>query len=62
MQNYKLFRINAIKKDLILLGATKIDYIENFDIKNLRKNSKVKKGFKLFFAYYIDSIRLIDNI
>ena len=61
-KNYKLFKINVIKKDLISLGATKIDYIENLNIKYYRKNQKLKNKFKLFFAYYINDIRLIDNI
>ena len=61
-KNYKLFRVNTIKKDLISLGVTKIDYIKNLDIKNLRKNRKLKNRFRLFIAYYINNIRLIDNI
>ena len=61
-KNYKLFKINVIRKDLISLGATKIDYIENLNIKYYGDNRKLKNKFKLFFAYYINEIRLIDNI
>ena len=61
-KNYKLFKINVIRKDLISLGATKIDYIENLNIKYFGGNRKLKNKFKLFFAYYINEIRLIDNI
>jgi pantoate--beta-alanine ligase len=61
-KNYKLFNESKIKKDLISLGATEIDYIENLDIKNFKRIHKLKKKFKLFFAYYINNIRLIDNI
>jgi pantoate--beta-alanine ligase len=61
-KNYKLFKINVIRKDLISLGATKIDYIENLNIKYFGDNRKLKNKFKLFFAYYINEIRLIDNI
>jgi len=61
-KNYKLLRLKKIKKDLISLGATKIDYVENLCIKNFRKNKKLKKKFRLFAAYYINNIRLIDNI
>ena len=32
-KNYSLFKINKIKKDLIKLGANKIDYLENYNIK-----------------------------
>ena len=61
-KNYKLFKINLIRKDLISLGATKIDYIENLNIKYFGDNRKLKNKFKLFCAYYINEIRLIDNI
>ena len=61
-KNYKLFKINSIKKDLISLGANKIDYIEFLNIKNFKSNKGVKNKFRLFIAYYINNIRLIDNI
>ena len=61
-KDFKLFKKNSIKKNLISLGATKIDYIENLNIKSLKKNKKFKNKFRLFFAYYINNIRLIDNI
>ena len=60
--NYKLFKINTIKNDLISLGATKIDYVENLNMKKFKKNRKLKNKFRLFFAYYINNVRLIDNI
>ena len=61
-KNYNLFNINKIKKDLIDLGANKIDYFENYDIKNFKKIKKTYKKFNLFIAYYIQNTRLIDNI
>ena len=61
-KNYKLFKINTIKKDLISLGATKIDYVENLNMKKFKKHKKLKNKFRLFFAYYINNVRLIDNI
>jgi pantoate--beta-alanine ligase len=61
-KNFKSFKKNVIKKDLISLGATKIDYIENVDLKISQKRNKKKKKFKLFIAYYIENTRLIDNI
>jgi pantoate--beta-alanine ligase len=61
-KNHKLFKVNNIKKVLISFGVTKIDYIENLKIKNFIKNRKLKYKFRLFFAYYINKIRLIDNI
>jgi pantoate--beta-alanine ligase len=61
-KNYNLFNINKIKKNLINLGASKIDYVENYDIKSFKKIKRPNKKFNLFFAYYIEKIRLIDNI
>ena len=61
-KNYKLFNIKKIRKDLVLLGATKIDYVTNLKINTFKKHRKLKNNFKLFFAYYIKNIRLIDNI
>jgi len=61
-KDYSLFDINNIKKDLIDLGASKIDYLENYDIKDFRKIKKQNKKSNLFIAYYIKNIRLIDNI
>ena len=53
-----------------LLNDTKIDLVKNFDIKieyletrnttNLSLNI-INKNFKIFIAYYIDNVRLIDN-
>ena len=60
--NYSLFNVNKIKKDLIYLGASKIDYLENYNIKSFKKIKKPNKKFNLFFAYYIKNTRLIDNI
>ena len=61
-KNYSLFKIDKIKKDLINLGANKIDYLENYNVKNFKKIKRPNKKFNLFFAYYIKNIRLIDNI
>ena len=61
-KNYSLFNVNKIKKDLINLGASKIDYLENYDVKSLKQIKRQKKKFNLFIAYYIKNIRLIDNI
>ena len=57
-----LFNINKIKKDLIDLGASKIDYLENYNIRNFKRIKKLNKKFNLFIAYYIKNTRLIDNI
>ena len=62
VKNYNLFKIDKIKKDLINLGAKKIDYVENYNVKSFKKIKKPYNKFNLFIAYYIKNIRLIDNI
>ena len=54
--NYNFFQI---KNKLLSLGAKKVDYIEMFDLKTLKKPKKNK--FNLFFAFYIGKVRFIDN-
>jgi pantoate--beta-alanine ligase len=61
-KNYKIFNIRSVKDDLLSLGADKVDYIENINLKNLKKAKKFKNKFKIFVAYYIKNVRLIDNI
>ncbi len=61
-KNPNLFKIKKIKKVLMNLGASKIDYIENYNIESFKKIKKPNKKFSLFFAYYIKNTRLIDNI
>ena len=36
-KNYNLFKVDKIKKDLKDLGASKIDYLENYNIKSFKK-------------------------
>jgi pantoate--beta-alanine ligase len=60
--NHKFFNIKDIKNNLNSLGVSKIDYIENIDLKKLTKTKKFVNKFSLFIAYYIKNIRLIDNI
>ena len=61
-KNINLFKVNEIKKNLINLGAKRVDYIEIYNIKNFKKIKKTSRKFNLFFAYYIENTRLIDNI
>ena len=61
-KNKKLFDINIVKDKMMSLGVTKVDYLKNINLKNIQKLKKKNNKFKLFVAYYIDNIRLIDNI
>jgi len=53
-------KINKMKKTLVKQFNIKIDYIECRNIDNLKTNIH-NKSFKLFVAYYLDEVRLIDN-
>ena len=39
----------------------KIDYLENRNIKNLKETDNIMNS-KIFIAYYLNEIRLIDNL
>ena len=54
------FSLIKIKKDLEKEYQIKIDYLECRNSKNL-KISNLKTNYKLFIAYHINNVRLIDN-
>jgi len=56
----KKYMSNKLKKKILNFGVKKIDYLEYMNIKNITKSSE--KKYKLFIAYYLRSVRLIDNI
>jgi len=69
---YKFLKINKIniiknknknyfKKKIIELGASKVDYLECYNTSNFRKTLLPTKKARVFVAYYIREIRLIDN-
>jgi pantoate--beta-alanine ligase len=58
-KNYKKL-IFDLKKELSKNFDIKIEYLECRSIQNLSTNI-LNKPFKLFVAYYINSVRLIDN-
>ena len=52
--------ISFKRKEIINLFNIKFDYLELRDVISLRISNKVKNS-KLFTAYYINKVRLIDN-
>ena len=48
------------KKELSKLYNVKIEYLEFRNIKNLRLSNKLKNS-RIFLAYYLNKVRLIDN-
>ena len=59
-KNIKNF-LKVEKKKLKNIYKIKIDYLELRSKKNL-KFSKIKKNSKLFIAYHLNNVRLIDNL
>jgi pantoate--beta-alanine ligase len=53
-------KIKELKKNLIKKFNIKIEYLEFRNLINLSKNID-NKPFKLFIAYYLNNVRLIDN-
>ena len=54
------FLINKSKKKLMNDFNIKIEYLEARNVVNLNKTIFNKK-YKLFVAYYLNKVRLIDN-
>ena len=57
-----IFDEKELKKKIIDLGASKIDYIKCYNLKDLKEVKKRNKNFNLFTAYYLKNVRLIDNL
>ena len=59
---FNYYNPNLLKKEIIKLGADRIDYVEFYNIKNFKKSKKSNKNIRIFIAYYLNKVRLIDNI
>jgi pantoate--beta-alanine ligase len=53
---------SEILNELINLGAEKVDYIECLNLKTLEFCKNTKANFNIFVAYYLNKVRLIDNL
>ena len=58
----KKISLRHIKSEIIKFGVEKIEYLNILDLNKLIKPHKKKMNKKIFIAYYINSVRLIDNI
>jgi pantoate--beta-alanine ligase len=58
-KNYKKLIVD-LKKELSKNFDIKIEYLECRNTQNLSEND-MKKTYKLFVAYHINNVRLIDN-
>jgi pantoate--beta-alanine ligase len=55
--NRNIFFIKKIKE----FGANKVDYLSAFNLKQLKKTNKPSANTRVFLAYYLNGVRLIDN-
>ena len=53
---------SKILNKLINLGAEKVDYIECLNLKKLKFCKNTNTNFNIFLAYYLNDVRLIDNL
>ena len=53
---------SEILNKLINLGAEKVDYIECLNLKKLKFCKNTNTNFNIFLAYYLNDVRLIDNL
>jgi len=49
-------------KENFIKNNIKYDYIENVNLKTFRISKKINRQSKLFVAFYLTNVRLIDNI
>ena len=59
IKNISLYKL---KHQIYDLGIKKIEYIDAINIKNLKNAKKYNENFNIFCAFYINKVRLIDNI
>ena len=52
--------LNLKRKELSKLYNVKIEYLELRNANNLKLSNKLKNS-KMFVAFYLDKVRLIDN-
>ena len=58
----RIVEINDTIARANVIDVSKIDYIKVLDINKIIKPYKKLSNYKIFIAYYFNSIRLIDNI
>ena len=58
----KKTNIHELRSKILKLGINKIEYLKILDINKIIKPYKKIKKYKIFIAYFIKSVRLIDNI
>ena len=55
-------KLKTVRKTFIKFGIKKIDYIKIININSIIKPYKKRKNIKIFIAFFLGKIRLIDNV
>ena len=58
----KNFNFKDEKNKINSFKFSKVEYIEAINLNNLKKINNYVKNFKIFISFYINKVRLIDNI
>ena len=58
----KAFNRSFLKKDIKKAGVEKIDYIDLVNLQTFSEVRKISRKTNIFIAYYLNGVRLIDNI
>ena len=56
------FNRSVLKQDIKKAGVEKIDYIDLVNLQTFSKVRKISRKTNIFIAYYLNGVRLIDNI
>jgi pantoate--beta-alanine ligase len=59
---FKKISFASIKNKIFKIGVKRIDYLKILDVNKIIKPYQKSVKKKIFIAYYLNSIRLIDNI
>ena len=58
----KFSDIETLKKEIKKKGVKKVDYLEILNLNTLKTPKTTIEKFNIFSAYYINNVRLIDNV
>ncbi len=61
-KNNKKINLEKLRNKIKKLNIKNIQYLVSLNIKTFKKEINPKKNFNIFIAFYIDKIRLIDNV
>jgi pantoate--beta-alanine ligase len=55
-------RLLFVRSKLEKIGVKKIDYIKLINLFNFKEVKKISSNTNIFIAYYLNGVRLIDNL